>query len=45
MEEPKWKPIEEERVGMEAVKNVISYPSECIPDTDLEVTMLIRPLV
>ena len=25
-------------------KNVISYPSECVPNKGLEVTMLIRPL-
>ena len=25
-------------------KNVISYPSECVPKKGLEVTMLIRPL-
>ena len=28
-----------------SAKNVISYPSECVPIKDLEVTMLIRPLV
>ena len=26
-------------------KNVISYPSECVPDKGLEVTMLNKPFV